>query len=352
MRTVSVPNNPRKGFTLVELLVVIAIIGILIGMLLPAVQSVREAARRTECLNNMRQTGLAALNFESAHMHFPTMGIINGPFFRGGLDRPTQGVENLSWIFQVLPFMEAQNLANRRAPCMALGVDALGQSLVGESVPNLSCPSRGERFFTTIALAPGRHFISDYGGYWATNNTAQLLTGNAQMPTTPDLSSERPGNDWRATRWRGLIVPSAEFTGASTGAVITRHGEIGFGGLTDGSSNTVLFVEKGAWSSNYSPVQNSRYANNNNFFSNIENRGILGPFQSNNRGVFGNGQAAFPDSDRGLAQLGGFGSAHPGTFNSVLGDGSTHAISMDVQRLQFDLLGIRNDGQVINVTDL
>ena len=344
----------HRGFTLVELLVVIAIIGILIGMLLPAVQQVREAARRTECLNNLRQTGLAAINFESGRMHFPTQGAINGSFFQGGLDRPTRGAENFSWIFQVLPFMEQQNLANRRATTGGLGVDADGLSLVGESVPNLSCPSRGERFFNTIALEPGRHFIADYGSYWTTNNDAVLLTDTPQNPTTSNLVAAQPGNDWSSTRWRGLIVPSGELvsdSGSQGGIRLTREARVGYGGLTDGSSNTLLFGEKGAWSSHYSPVQNSAYPDGNNFFGNIENRGILGPFHANARGVFGNGAAAFADTSRSLAQLGGFGSAHPGTFNVVLGDGSTHSVPLEVERLNFIRLGMRNDGDVININE-
>ncbi len=350
-------TKSRKAFTLVELLVVIAIIGILIGMLLPAVQQVREAARRTQCMNNLRQSGLAAINYESAHMHFPTQGAINGAFFRGGLDRANRGVENFSWIYQILPFMEQQNLAARRATTFGLGVDANGNSLVGESVPNLSCPSRGARFFITIALEPGRHFISDYGSYWSPNNDARVLTGNEQSPTTSDLSRERV-NDWQTTRWRGLIVPSGEFVADSDGIggfSLTKHSKVGYGGLTDGSSNTLLFGEKGAWSSHYNPVQNSRYPNNNNFFGNIENRGILGPFHSNARGGFagtGSSVAAYSDNERTLSQLGGFGSAHPGTFSCVLGDGSTHSVSMDVQRISFIRLGVRNDGDITNINDL
>ncbi len=348
----------RGGFTLVELLVVIAIIGILIGMLLPAVQQVREAARRTQCLNNLRQTGLAAINFESAHMHFPTMGAINGSFFRGGLDRPNRGVENFSWIYSVLPFMEQNNLHSLRASTGGLGVDANGNSMVDKPVPNLSCPSRGARFFITIALEPGRHFISDYGGYWTTNNDTQILTGgNVQSPTTSDLSRERD-NDWQSTRWRGIIVPSGEFYADSDGIggfSLRKLSKVGYGNLADGSSNTLLFGEKGAWSSHYNPVQNSRYPFDNNFFGNMENRGILGPFHSNNRGNFagaGSTASAYADTERTLSQLGGFGSAHPGTFNVVLGDGSTHSVSMDVQRLAFIQLGVRNDGAITNVNDL
>ena len=97
----SILNFNARGFTLVELLVVIAIIGILIGMLLPAVQSVREAARRTQCMNNIRQLSLAALNFESAHMHFPS-GVLDD-------DDDLRDALRVGWI-DLLPHIEQGNL--------------------------------------------------------------------------------------------------------------------------------------------------------------------------------------------------------------------------------------------------
>jgi prepilin-type N-terminal cleavage/methylation domain-containing protein len=96
----------RRGFTLVELLVVIAIIGILVGMLLPAIQQVREAARRASCQNNLKQMILACHNFETANNRFPCgVGLI--PLPMGKLS-----VESGSWLSSILPQMELQNLAD------------------------------------------------------------------------------------------------------------------------------------------------------------------------------------------------------------------------------------------------
>lgn len=96
----------RKGFTLVELLVVIAIIGILVGLLLPAVQAAREAARRMQCSNNLKQLQLAALNYESAYQRLPAMGYWGNP----GIG--WNGGRTYSFAMSILPYIEQGNLAN------------------------------------------------------------------------------------------------------------------------------------------------------------------------------------------------------------------------------------------------
>lgn len=95
----------RRGFTLVELLVVIAIIGILIGLMLPAVQQVREAARRTSCMNKLRQIGLATLSFETARGAYPPARL----YPKANAVAPYHlGVNQPSWLVRILPFAEQQ----------------------------------------------------------------------------------------------------------------------------------------------------------------------------------------------------------------------------------------------------
>jgi len=134
-------NSPPKGFTLVELLVVIAIIGILIGMLLPAVQQVRESARRTQCLNNSRQIALACINYESAQGVFPP-----------GCNLPSRGepilsswdsrngtnfqANNVSWGYFILPNLEANNIFDAIPANTAWGEDSF-QRLFARVIPEV-----------------------------------------------------------------------------------------------------------------------------------------------------------------------------------------------------------------------
>lgn len=109
--------SSNRAFTLVELLVVIAIIGILVGMLLPAIQQVREAARRASCQNNLKQLILACQNYEAANSRFPSgVGLIPLPGDKLSLDSG-------SWLGTILPQMELQNLANEVAAEMATVFD-------------------------------------------------------------------------------------------------------------------------------------------------------------------------------------------------------------------------------------
>ena len=133
-------DSDQAGFTLIELLVVMSIISILIGLLIPAVQAAREAARRTQCVNNLHQIGLAVLQHEVAKQYFPTGGW--GWWWVGDPDRGTDENQPGGWIYNILPYIEQQAVHD-----LGMGKDtATKQSMAvqmqGTIIPGFNCPSR------------------------------------------------------------------------------------------------------------------------------------------------------------------------------------------------------------------
>ena len=134
----------QRGFTLVELLVVIAIIGILVGLLLPAVQAAREAARRAQCMNNVRQIGLALTNYESAYRRYPS----------GWVDWRQTTKPGWSMSQAILPFMEQTNLSNRLDTNFAID-STVNRPFLETVIPTFICPSDPAPSTFEIAEASG-----------------------------------------------------------------------------------------------------------------------------------------------------------------------------------------------------
>jgi len=200
--------RPRRAFTLVELLVVIAIIGILVGLLLPAVQAAREAARRMQCGNNIRQLALAMHNYESAHRRLPAFYSIN-----------TGNAGNFSIHSNLLPFLEQSNLQSALDYNQSLTVGCCPGTLRPQFVQpaktivsSFRCPSdNGPDLFDVITLG-GRGPTEQYAG-----NNYHINTGTA-VGTLYDSRLPTDGIAWTNSRLR-------------------------FADVTDGLSNTAAFSE-------------------------------------------------------------------------------------------------------------
>ena len=233
----------RKAFTLVELLVVIAIIGILVGLLLPAVQAAREAARRMQCSNNLKQIGLAIHNYESAHKRYPN-GTEDRPVANGGVGRPWQGGDHRKGtvLVKILPFVEQAPLYNTIdfrfdvvAQLNAQGTFNDGRiNMRTVGMPVYRCPSDG----TSGAVLRRQDQLYNYS----------LSIGNQNMPGR-GWCNEFPNNSWQ-TRANGVLGGNLFRTGGrghgngNTGdqisGVISRYSwSARFSDLIDGTSNTI-----------------------------------------------------------------------------------------------------------------
>jgi len=221
-------NGNRPAFTLVELLVVIAIVGILVAMLLPAVQTVREAARRVQCANNMRQIALSVHGYESVHLKFPVNQI--GPGTSDGSGGYSAG--HYSWLVPLLPNLEQENLYNSFALTQNNGD---GNSYkVSQSHANAVAASTLVESFVCPSDLPNRDNALILG---SANPAPSSYAANAGWPSfATGFNGERstPGS------FNGVIAlehPSENITWHS-------QGKIGFNSITDGSSNTALLSER------------------------------------------------------------------------------------------------------------
>ena len=206
-------NRKNPGFTLVELLVVIAIIGSLVGLLLPAVQAAREAARRAQCGNNMRQLGLASLNYESAKKKLPAsliVGLGMPPGTSGQPGYPYPGIVG-SWVPPLLAFMEESNLANSynpkypwfSSPAIVPGTPD-NQAVLKTPIAGLICPSSPSGASRTVtgtykfsASFPYQGLaVTDYATNSSINPGSITFFGYASTVTQPQLySAMRPQMD-------------------------------------------------------------------------------------------------------------------------------------------------------------
>ncbi len=320
----------RLGFTLVELLVVVTIIGILIALLLPAVQAAREAARMLQCQHNLKQLGLACLNLEEHQKHFPAGGF--GYRYIGDPNLPPDKCQPGGWIFNILPYMEQQALHDLGLGLSGTAKSAALAQMNATPLTTLICPTR-----RTVRTYPAKSV-----SYPMNANSSTLVAKNDYAANGGD----GPWSDDMGQPWGGVATTAVTL---ETGVIYERT-VIKAADITDGLSNTLLLGEKymrADWYeiANEDGDDQSAYVGYDYDVNRWTGIHTTPPSTSAPEGTL----AGIPLQDiPGVEQVLNFGSPHSTGCNFVFCDGSGRPISYAINAEVYRRLGNRKDGLTID----
>jgi prepilin-type N-terminal cleavage/methylation domain-containing protein/prepilin-type processing-associated H-X9-DG protein len=322
------------GFTLVELLVVIAIIGILVALLLPAIQAAREAARRSQCMNNLKQIGLAVQNHLSAKGHFPpavektSIGNTGGNYFTG-------------WSLEILPYAEDSTLHALYDPSVVITFNNLSdprgvraKQLREMQVPMYTCPSDRPMQLVRPETGPGTGMDWMTGSYRANGGRTDGFTTWDLWEDAPPVSGTAPSGVHKG--WRGpvhAVLPKNERQNITTYNPHLEEPQH----VTDGLSKTLLASEstnldydirRTMWAYTYTYIMSQTVSQPRVFFGEY----LKCPLDGGAVGSPTYGTA-------GRVCKRNWWSMHPSGMNAVMCDGSADFISFDINLDAFAALG-------------
>ena len=315
----------RRGFTLIELLVVIAIIAVLIALLLPAVQQAREAARRSQCKNNLKQLALAIHNYHDSHQVFP---------YASSYDEVNTYIRH-NWVEFMLPYIDQAPLYNSINWAQHIDTGTNWPLISAKFFPVLSCPTNpnGSSGLTFLNQPFNTGLVFKFGGpvqplHYAVSGGTSIDITTPDCPSLPFCKTVSP------QLW---FYPHTYGAAAHPGVFAPRGmTKINIASITDGTSNTFLMGERraeligyggAAWSTNYPGAYTS---------------------QRPNSPTTALTQATYSSTPDGHGPNGGFGSHHVGGLHMAMSDGAIRFISSNIDYPSFCYMGDKADQHVVS----